>query len=62
MHFFTMPEYWTDLKEAFKKGKNSIQIHDWNWCELLLENTELLQNKIHKTKQVLTIKNIHKKS
>jgi len=29
--FITMPEHWKQMRQAFKKGKQSISIHGWKW-------------------------------
>ncbi len=44
--FLTMPEYWKQMWESFRKGKKSTSFHHWKWNELLGEKTILLRNKI----------------
>jgi len=44
--FFTMPEYWSKMKEAFLQGKKSNPIHSWKWNEILKEPTDELRRKI----------------
>ena len=44
--FITMPEHWKQMRQAFKKGKQSSSIHGWKWNELLPEQTNELRNKI----------------
>ena len=44
--FFTMPEYWKQMRKAHRLGRNSRPIHGWNWNELLTSPTELLRNSI----------------
>ena len=44
--FITMPEYWSKMKKAFRKGKKCDPIHPWKWNELLKEPTEELRRKI----------------
>jgi ubiquinone biosynthesis protein Coq4 len=44
--FFTMPEYWSSFKIAYRRGKRSIPIENWEWFPLLYEPLEQLQQKI----------------
>lgn len=44
--FATMPEYWRDMKLAFRKGRNAAPIHGWQWFLLLQEQTNVLRTKI----------------
>ena len=44
--FFTMPEHWDKMKKAYRKGKQATPFHNWNWNELLYEQTNSLRNKI----------------
>lgn len=46
--FITMPEYWRQMRLAFRQGRNSISFHGWKWNEILSEPTELLREKIFK--------------
>ena len=39
--FFTMPEYWSAFKKAYRRGKQSIPIENWEWFQLLYEPLEL---------------------
>lgn len=43
---FTMPEYWPAFVRAYKKGKACPPISNWNWFEIVKEETVLLQRKI----------------
>ncbi len=40
---FTMPEYYSLFKIAFRRGKNCREISEWNWYELLHSDTKNLQ-------------------
>ncbi|MES1197714.1 MAG: Coq4 family protein [Chitinophagaceae bacterium] len=42
----TMPEYWKRMRSAFRKGRNSISIHNWQWNEVIKEQTIQLRNKM----------------
>lgn len=44
--FFTMPEYWKQMVREYKKGKESLSIHNWKWNEIIYETTSLLREKI----------------
>ena len=44
--FITMPEYWSNMKEAFQMGRKGNSIHAWKWNEILKEPTEELRRKI----------------
>ncbi len=44
--FVTMPEYWSKFRRAFKRGRRSIRIANWQWFELLAEPTQQLIKKI----------------
>jgi ubiquinone biosynthesis protein Coq4 len=46
--FVTMPEYWSDMKDAYKKGNACPSIHGWEWNKLLKEETEKLRTIIFK--------------
>lgn len=46
--FATMPEYLKDMKEAYRKGAGCPPIHDWEWNNLLTENTEKIRTIIFK--------------
>ena len=48
--FVTMPEYWYKFKQAYKRGKNANNLHDWKWFEILEEETISVRNKIEKLK------------
>jgi hypothetical protein len=41
-----MPEYWKQMKLAFKQGKTSASIHHWDWNNILSEQTKDLRAKI----------------
>jgi ubiquinone biosynthesis protein Coq4 len=42
----TMPEYWSSFRKAYKRGKASVPVANWNWPELVHEQTIDLQKKI----------------
>ena len=44
--FITMPEYWKQMKQAFRQGRVSRPIHGWKWNELLPEATTTLRSRI----------------
>jgi ubiquinone biosynthesis protein Coq4 len=44
----TAPEYWYAMNASYKRGKQCISIHDWNWFELIPQQTQVLRNKIFK--------------
>ena len=44
--FLTMPEYWKNMRSAFREGKKAASIHGWQWNEILVEQTSELRNKI----------------
>jgi ubiquinone biosynthesis protein Coq4 len=44
--FFTMPEYWQKMRQAFAAGQKAASIHHWNWNDLLGEQTSALKQKI----------------
>ena len=35
----TMPEHWQSMREAYRKGKKCMAVHDWQWNELVTSNT-----------------------
>lgn len=43
---FTMPEYWVMFFKAFKRGRKSASIENWQWHSLLLQPTALLKERI----------------
>jgi len=43
---FTMPEHWSKMKTAYRKGRQSTAFHHWQWNELLYEPTCKLRSKI----------------
>ncbi|MBL7701864.1 MAG: hypothetical protein JNM14_06410 [Ferruginibacter sp.] len=45
--FFTMPEYWIVFVKAYRRGKKSIPIKDWQWFSILQQPTQTLINKIN---------------
>ena len=47
--FLTMPEYWKQMRRAFSKGRQSNPIHNWQWNELLPEQTTVLRTRIFGT-------------
>jgi ubiquinone biosynthesis protein Coq4 len=42
----TMPEYWSSFRKAYRRGKGCPPISNWNWFEIVKENTLSLQQKI----------------
>jgi ubiquinone biosynthesis protein Coq4 len=42
----TMPEYWGSFKKAYKRGTLSIPIANWNWPELVYQQTIDLKLKL----------------
>jgi hypothetical protein len=48
--FVTMPEYWSKMKAAYQKGKQSLSFHSWNWNEVVKEQTKVLREKIYNCK------------
>lgn len=43
----TMPEYWSNFKIAYRRGKQSIKIENWEWFSILQEPVNQLQEKIN---------------
>jgi ubiquinone biosynthesis protein Coq4 len=43
---FTMPEYWSSFKIAFKRGKKYLPIEEWKWFELLIYSVNDLHSKM----------------
>lgn len=41
--FFTMPEYWKNFVQAYRRGASSTSLKHWRWFTLLNEQTFLLQ-------------------
>ncbi len=46
--FLTMPEYWKKFILAYKKGGKAVSLENWNWFEIIGEQTVLLQQKINR--------------
>jgi ubiquinone biosynthesis protein Coq4 len=44
----TMPEYWQEMKIAFKKGRKISSVHDLPWQNLLVEKTIDIKREIFK--------------
>ncbi len=44
---FTMPEYYSLFKAAYKRGRKSRTISDWNWYDLLHSHTNHLRGLLH---------------
>lgn len=44
----TMPEYWSQFSEAYKRGAKSRPIENWQWLTLLQQPTNLLIKAINK--------------
>ena len=47
--FFTMPEYWGKMKDAYKQGKKCNSIHYWKWSEIIETSTVELRKKMNKS-------------
>lgn len=47
--FMTMPEHWSKMKQAYRKGKQCNAFHHWEWNEMLPRPTRELQQIIFKT-------------
>jgi ubiquinone biosynthesis protein Coq4 len=45
--FATMPEYWAKFREAYRRGKRSIPIKNWQWFSILEQSTQSLIHKIN---------------
>ena len=43
----TMPEHWPKFRAAFRRGRQSSPIKDWNWFALLSSDTDGLRKKIN---------------
>jgi ubiquinone biosynthesis protein Coq4 len=48
--FITMPEYWNQFKRAYRRGKSSLAISDWEWFNILDQPTGILINRINHLK------------
>ena len=44
-----MPEHWLAFIHAFKRGNRANPIADWDWAQIVKENTEDLKRKIFNT-------------
>ena len=42
----TMPEYWKRMRFSFQQGRKSLSIHDWQWNQVVKEQTMELRKKI----------------
>jgi hypothetical protein len=45
--FFTMPEYWKKFIVAYKRGAKSASLQNWQWFNIITEQTIVLQQKIN---------------
>lgn len=45
--FFTMPEYWSKFIQAYRRSANTISLENWQWFNIIEEQTILLQQKIN---------------
>ena len=45
--FVTMPEYWKNFRIAYRRGKRSILIKNWQWFSILEQSTQSLIHKIN---------------
>jgi ubiquinone biosynthesis protein Coq4 len=48
--FFTMPEYWLLFAKAFKRGRKSAALDNWQWHSLLEFSTASLIKKLNTPK------------
>ena len=48
--FVTMPEHWKKFRTSFKRGKQTLRIHNWKWQELPFVKTNDLRMVINKNK------------
>ncbi len=46
--FLTMPEYWEDMKLAYRQGREATPFHHWPWNQLLHAKTDNLRSIIFK--------------
>ena len=49
--FITMPEYWKKFIVAYRRGKKTVAVKDWQWFQLITEQTISLQQKINNHEQ-----------
>ena len=45
----TMPEYWAKFRKAYRRGRHTIPIKDWDWFSIVHDETPALRKKINKT-------------
>jgi len=57
--FITMPEYWKQFRQAYRRGKRADPIANWEWFSILQTPTKLLINKINQ--QEINFKDADKK-
>ena len=43
----TMPEYWASFIKAYRRGKISVPINNWNWFAIVPQRTSELQKLIN---------------
>jgi len=48
----TAPEYWKSMRKAFRKGRNTIAIHQWDWLSLANAKTTTIKANI-RSKEIL---------
>lgn len=46
--FFTMPEHWQHFRTAFKRGRSTRPVSNWDWYGMLATETAQLQSLISK--------------
>lgn len=42
----TMPDYWKKFAQAYKRGAKANTLNDWQWFNIITEQTSLLKQKI----------------
>lgn len=45
--FVTMPGFWQKFRVAYRRGRQSIPIKNWQWFSILQETTESLIHKVN---------------
>jgi ubiquinone biosynthesis protein Coq4 len=50
--WLTMPEHWKKMRAAYRQGKQSTSFHYWNWNEMVVVKTAMLQEKIFKKERL----------
>jgi hypothetical protein len=47
--YITMPEFWSNFKAAYKRGKGCNPISDWAWFDILEVPTSLLKQRLNQS-------------